>query len=118
MIVPIRRSRRHIRWIIICAALVVGLAVILLLLAPTLKPHKALNDVAPTPPMATAPTAESPSLSESEGPPQIAVLPVTGDPSAYARAVAEDLFNVDQVLAGDKTAPDVSETGCKMTIPS
>jgi branched-chain amino acid transport system substrate-binding protein len=29
----------------------------------------------------------------------------------------EDLFSVDQVVAGDKTAPAVSETGCKLTMP-
>jgi branched-chain amino acid transport system substrate-binding protein len=29
----------------------------------------------------------------------------------------EDLFSVDQVMAGDKTAPPVSETGCKVTMP-
>jgi len=30
----------------------------------------------------------------------------------------EDLFRVDQVVAGDKTAPAVSETGCKITWPA
>ena len=29
----------------------------------------------------------------------------------------EDLFSVDQVVAGDKTAPPVGETGCKVTMP-
>ena len=29
----------------------------------------------------------------------------------------EDLFSVDQVIAGDKTAPPISETGCKVTMP-
>ena len=30
----------------------------------------------------------------------------------------EDLFHVDQVVPGDKTAPAVAETGCKLTMPS
>jgi len=30
----------------------------------------------------------------------------------------EDLFRVDQVVAGDKTAPPVADTGCKLTMPS
>ncbi|MGE5337933.1 MAG: ABC transporter substrate-binding protein, partial [Gemmatimonadota bacterium] len=30
----------------------------------------------------------------------------------------EDLFKVDAVIAGDKTAPPVSETGCKVTFPA
>jgi branched-chain amino acid transport system substrate-binding protein len=30
----------------------------------------------------------------------------------------EDLFRVDSVVAGDKTAPAVGDTGCKMTMPS
>jgi branched-chain amino acid transport system substrate-binding protein len=30
----------------------------------------------------------------------------------------EDLFQVDQVVAGDKTAPPVADTGCKLTMPS
>jgi branched-chain amino acid transport system substrate-binding protein len=29
----------------------------------------------------------------------------------------ENLFSVDQVVPGDKTAPAVSETGCKLTMP-
>ena len=31
---------------------------------------------------------------------------------------AEDLFRVDEVVAGDKTAPEVSETGCKVQWPA
>ncbi len=30
----------------------------------------------------------------------------------------EDLFRVDQIVAGDKTAPPVSETGCKIAFPA
>jgi hypothetical protein len=82
---------------IICAVLVVvGLAVTLLLIALTGKPHKTLTDVAPAPATATAPTADSPSpLSQSKVPPRMPALPVTDDPSVYARAVARDLFDVE-----------------------
>ena len=30
----------------------------------------------------------------------------------------EDLFRVDQVIAGDKTAPPENETGCKVQWPA
>ena len=30
----------------------------------------------------------------------------------------EDLFQVDHIIAGDKTSPPVSETGCVMQMPA
>jgi branched-chain amino acid transport system substrate-binding protein len=40
-----------------------------------------------------------------------------GSAQATGKDDPEDLFSVDQVVAGDKTAPPVSETGCKVTMP-
>ena len=41
-----------------------------------------------------------------------------GSAQATGKDDPEDLFHVDQVVAGDKTAPAVAETGCKLTMPS
>ena len=96
MTVSMNPARHHIVWMIICIVLVAAGVAITLMLAPARKPHKPSNYVALTPPTVAAPTPASPSPPPaSEMPPRIAALPVTDDPSAYARAVAEDLFDVE-----------------------
>jgi branched-chain amino acid transport system substrate-binding protein len=41
-----------------------------------------------------------------------------GEAQSNGKDDPEDLFRVDSVVAGDKTAPAVGDTGCKMTMPS
>jgi branched-chain amino acid transport system substrate-binding protein len=41
-----------------------------------------------------------------------------GEAQAKGKDDPEDLFRVDSVVPGDKTAPAVGDTGCKMTMPS
>ena len=41
-----------------------------------------------------------------------------GEAQSKGKDDPEDLFRVDSVVAGDKTAPAVGDTGCKMTMPS
>ena len=49
---------------------------------------------------------------------QLMTSAFVGSAQANGKDDPEDLFQVDQVVAGDKTAPTVSETGCKLTMPS
>ena len=48
---------------------------------------------------------------------QLMTSAFVGSARAAGKDDPEDLFGVDQVVAGDKTAPAVSETGCKVTMP-
>src|SRR5499426_3190906 len=48
---------------------------------------------------------------------QLMTSAFVGSAQAVGKNDPEDLFSVDQVVAGDKTAPAVSETGCKVTMP-
>jgi len=41
-----------------------------------------------------------------------------GEAQSNGKDDPEDLFRIDQVVAGDKTAPAVNDTGCKLTMPS
>ena len=41
-----------------------------------------------------------------------------GEAQSKGKDDPEDLFRVDSIVAGDKTAPAVGDTGCKMTMPS
>jgi len=49
---------------------------------------------------------------------QLMTSAFVGSAQSNGKDDPEDLFQVDQVVAGDKTAPTVSETGCKLTMPS
>ena len=49
---------------------------------------------------------------------QLMTSAFVGSAQSNGKDDQEDLFHVDQVVAGDKTAPPVSETGCKLTMPS
>jgi branched-chain amino acid transport system substrate-binding protein len=48
---------------------------------------------------------------------QLMTSAFVGSAQATGKEDPEDLFSVDQVVAGDKTAPPVGETGCKVTMP-
>jgi len=48
---------------------------------------------------------------------QLMTSAFVGSAQAAGKNDPEDLFSVDQVVAGDKTAPAVSDTGCKVTMP-
>jgi branched-chain amino acid transport system substrate-binding protein len=41
-----------------------------------------------------------------------------GEAQSKGKDDPEDLFRVDEVIAGDKTAPAVGETGCAVRWPS
>ena len=41
-----------------------------------------------------------------------------GEAQSKGKDDPEDLFRVNSIVAGDKTAPAVGDTGCKMTMPS
>jgi branched-chain amino acid transport system substrate-binding protein len=41
-----------------------------------------------------------------------------GEAQSKGKDDPEDLFRVDEVIPGDKTAPPVSETGCTIQWPS
>jgi branched-chain amino acid transport system substrate-binding protein len=49
---------------------------------------------------------------------QLMTSAFVGSAQATGKDDPEDLFQVDQIVAGDKTAPPVSETGCKLTMPT
>src|SRR5689334_7016590 len=49
---------------------------------------------------------------------QLMTSAFVGSAQSKGKDDPEDLFQVDQVVAGDKTAPPVSETGCKLTMPT
>jgi branched-chain amino acid transport system substrate-binding protein len=49
---------------------------------------------------------------------QLMTSAFVGQAQATGKDDPEDLFRVDQVIPGDKTAPPVAETGCKLTMPS
>ena len=49
---------------------------------------------------------------------QLMTSAFVGSAQSTGKDDPEDLFHVDQVVAGDKTAPAVTETGCKLTMPS
>jgi branched-chain amino acid transport system substrate-binding protein len=49
---------------------------------------------------------------------QLMTSAFVGSAQSTGKDDPEDLFHVDQVVAGDKTAPAVGETGCKLTMPS
>ena len=84
-------SRRRVVWIV-CIALIVSGVAIALLFAMTRRPNRESTYVASTPPAVSAPLAAP---TPSRNPPLITALPVTDDPVAYTRAVAEHLFDVD-----------------------
>jgi len=48
---------------------------------------------------------------------QLMTSAFVGSAQAAGQDDPEDLFRVDQVIAGDQTAPPISETGCKLTMP-
>jgi branched-chain amino acid transport system substrate-binding protein len=48
---------------------------------------------------------------------QLMTSAFVGSAQAAGQGDPEDLFSVDQVIAGDTTAPPISETGCKLTMP-
>ena len=41
-----------------------------------------------------------------------------GEAQSKGEGDPEDLFKVESVVAGDKTAPPVSDTGCKLQWPA
>jgi branched-chain amino acid transport system substrate-binding protein len=49
---------------------------------------------------------------------QLMTSAFVGEAQSSGKDDPEDLFQVDQVVAGDKTAPPVADTGCKLTMPS
>jgi branched-chain amino acid transport system substrate-binding protein len=49
---------------------------------------------------------------------QLMTSAFVGSAQSRGKDDPEDLFQVDQVVPGDKTAPPVAETGCKLTMPS
>jgi branched-chain amino acid transport system substrate-binding protein len=49
---------------------------------------------------------------------QLMTSAFVGSAQANGKDDPEDLFEVDQIVAGDKTAPPVTDTGCKLTMPS
>jgi branched-chain amino acid transport system substrate-binding protein len=53
-----------------------------------------------------------------EGDHQLMTSAFVGSAQSTGKDDPDDLFQVDQVIAGDKTAPSVADTGCKVTMPS
>jgi branched-chain amino acid transport system substrate-binding protein len=53
-----------------------------------------------------------------EGDHQLMTSAFVGSAQSNGKDDPEDLFKVDQVVPGDKTAPAVTETGCKLTLPT
>src|ERR1700719_613767 len=49
---------------------------------------------------------------------QLMTSAFVGSAQSSGKDDPEDLFQVDQVVAGDKTAPPVADTGCKLTMPT
>src|SRR3974390_2592072 len=49
---------------------------------------------------------------------QLMTSAFVGSAQSSGKDDPEDLFQVDQVVPGDKTAPPVADTGCKVTMPS
>jgi branched-chain amino acid transport system substrate-binding protein len=49
---------------------------------------------------------------------QLMTSAFVGEALASGKDDPEDLFRVDQVVAGDKTAPSVAETGCSLQWPA
>ena len=49
---------------------------------------------------------------------QLMTSAFVGSAQSAGKDDPEDLFHVDQVVPGDKTAPPVADTGCKLTMPS
>ncbi|TMJ30282.1 MAG: ABC transporter substrate-binding protein [Alphaproteobacteria bacterium] len=49
---------------------------------------------------------------------QLMTSAFVGSAQSSGKDDPEDLFQVDQVVPGDKTAPPVADTGCKLTMPS
>ena len=49
---------------------------------------------------------------------QLMTSAFVGSAQSNGKDDPEDLFQVDQVVPGDKTAPPVANTGCKLTMPS
>jgi branched-chain amino acid transport system substrate-binding protein len=49
---------------------------------------------------------------------QLMTSAFVGEAQAQGKDDPEDLFRVDQVIAGDKTAPAESATGCKLQWPA
>ena len=49
---------------------------------------------------------------------QLMTSAFVGSAQSNGKDDPEDLFQVDQVVPGDKTAPPVADTGCKLTMPS
>src|SRR4051812_34140186 len=49
---------------------------------------------------------------------QLMTSAFVGSAQSSGKDDPEDLFQVDQVVPGDKTAPPVADTGCKLTVPS
>jgi branched-chain amino acid transport system substrate-binding protein len=41
-----------------------------------------------------------------------------GEAQSKGKDDPEDLFRIDEIVAGDKTAPAVAETGCNVQWPS
>jgi hypothetical protein len=84
-------SRRRAVWIV-CIALIVSGIAIAALFAMTQRPHRESIDNASTVPAVRTPAVTP---TPSQHPPPTAALPVTDDPVAYSRAVAEHLFDVN-----------------------
>jgi branched-chain amino acid transport system substrate-binding protein len=53
-----------------------------------------------------------------EGDHQLMTSAFVGSAQSTGKDDPEDLFHVDQVVPGDKTAPAVGDTGCKLTMPT
>src|SRR3954468_20333334 len=49
---------------------------------------------------------------------QLMTSAFVGEAQPNGKDDPEDLYRVDQVVPGDKTAPPVADTGCKLTMPS
>ncbi|MBO0757805.1 MAG: ABC transporter substrate-binding protein, partial [Bradyrhizobiaceae bacterium] len=49
---------------------------------------------------------------------QLMTSAFVGEAQAKGESDPEDLFKVDQMVAGDKTAPPVAETGCTLQWPA
>jgi branched-chain amino acid transport system substrate-binding protein len=49
---------------------------------------------------------------------QLMTSSFVGEALSEGKGDPEDLFRVDQIIAGDKTAPAEADTGCKVTWPA
>ena len=49
---------------------------------------------------------------------QLMTSAFVGSAQSSGKDDPEDLFRVDEIVPGDKTAPPVADTGCKLTMPS